>query len=493
MLFNMGGYQVSTVLGQYTPLPSPLALPSHCPSREDARAQTNGYSGASHARFSDLNSAVAFSAVPLDQQPQWVRDELGVPEPAAANPIPAAGPPPPASSALSSTPLDSATHPANTPITGNSVVRSSSSVPIPNPAVHPLASPIGSLVDTFRSIRIHAPLPQSRALNEHDADDSYNNTSTQSSPQSRSAGPRGVHGRRTPQSPVTTRYPSGRPPSSGVYHTTPAASPLQSPTRSRVLSAHHMQPRANDSRSLSHNNTFWTEDSILSDIFHRRAPSAGPSPSARNDGGTLNSSSSVALLDPMESIPDGLYGARDSLPSVHRIALRNAPGISTHYSPHDSSILGQRAVDYMFMHYFSAGSAMVVANAYLRFEKRPQRFVEHMVGEGLPPRQAAYLWAIICPETLDEPDANSSFAIHNRAGGHNGSVAQGREGVDADGSESEGREEVHSSPVARTQAWAGGVEASGPAIRATVRQEPDYIDMEIDYSDSPDEEENTQG
>lgn len=96
-------------------------------------------------------------------------------------------------------------------------------------------------------------------------------------------------------------------------------------------------------------------------------------------------------------------------PNHYRIALRTAPHHTIHYAPILTSLIGQHAVNYMFLHYYSAGSTVVVANAYAAHRDSARRFVDHMVQVGMPPRQAAYLWTIIAPETIDHPQSEFSF------------------------------------------------------------------------------------
>ncbi|KIO28288.1 hypothetical protein M407DRAFT_22497 [Tulasnella calospora MUT 4182] len=178
----------------------------------------------------------------------------------------------------------------------------------------------------------------------------------------------------------------------------------------------------------------------------------------------------------MESIPEGLFGAQDTLPQFYRIALRTSRRDTTYYSPHLSMILGQHAVHYIHLHYFSAGSSMVVANAYLRFRRNAQGFVEHLVREGMPPRQAAYLWTIISPEMMHEPGGNSS-------------VSEGEEvdSVDAEGQEQGNPDEMPNLSVVNPPTTSSG--SGGES------QHVEYMDIDtddIEYIDTPDEEENTQ-
>lgn len=61
-------------------------------------------------------------------------------------------------------------------------------------------------------------------------------------------------------------------------------------------------------------------------------------------------------------------------------------------------MLGKHAVHYMFMHYFTAKSTVLVANIYSRFSNDAGEFVRRLTAMGLAPRHAAYLWTIISPE-----------------------------------------------------------------------------------------------
>lgn len=169
----------------------------------------------------------------------------------------------------------------------------------------------------------------------------------------------------------------------------------------------------------------------------------------------------------------------DTSSQLYQIALHTARRNTTYYSPHLSMILGQHAVHYMHLHYFSAGSSMVVANAYLRFGRNARRFVEHLVREGMSPRQAAYLWAIISPEMMGERGANSPVSEE--------SEQEVVDSVDVEGQEQGNPEEVPDLPAVPppTMSNSSGGES----------QQVDYMDIdtdEIEYIDFPNHEENTE-
>lgn len=169
----------------------------------------------------------------------------------------------------------------------------------------------------------------------------------------------------------------------------------------------------------------------------------------------------------------------DTLPQLYRIALRTGRLDTTYYSPHLSMILGQHAVNYMHLHYFTAGSSMVVANAYLRFGRNARGFVEHLVREGMSPRQAAYLWAIISPEIMGERGANPSVSEE--------SEQEEVDSVDVEGQERGNPEEVPNSSAVNPPTMSG---SSGEESHQV-----DYMEIdtdEIEYIDIPNDEENTQ-
>lgn len=97
----------------------------------------------------------------------------------------------------------------------------------------------------------------------------------------------------------------------------------------------------------------------------------------------------------------------DELPRLHQVRLETSPHLSTHYSPFLMPMLGEHAVNYMFMHYFTATSTVLVANTYSRFSNDAGEFVRHLTAMGLAPRNAAYLWTVISPEIMGPPRRSS--------------------------------------------------------------------------------------
>lgn len=178
---------------------------------------------------------------------------------------------------------------------------------------------------------------------------------------------------------------------------------------------------------------------------------------------------------------------------MYHFALRSAPRTTTRYSPHLSLMLGQHAVNYMHLHYFSAGSTMVVANAYLRFGSDAQGFVEHLVAEGMPPRRAAYLWAIISPETMDDPEVILAFLLPGQTRGQLGRVTEGQEveGTVDIGREGEGRGEASVDPSpSNTHSVANDSDANRDTNEVDERDQADGMDIDIEYIDYTDDEEN---
>ncbi|KIO24711.1 hypothetical protein M407DRAFT_25955 [Tulasnella calospora MUT 4182] len=383
----------------------------------EASAQTNGFPGATHSKFSDINTAVEFSGIPLLRQPQWVREALGMPHPAPTNPTPAAGPPPPrspspASAAPSWGPQASVVTP---PAERTNQHQDTSSIDF-NSGSECGVDPNASLLEGLRAVSI-----QSRATPEpvHCRGD------IGTSPVALTGGTGGLiqgvnregHDQGAPAySRISTEGTSGGPtitPGRLPSHSTPIASPSSSPTHSPGFSLRPNRGRVNFDLWSPHNHAGWSEDSILSGVFHPPASNVESSTENAHNGASTSRSTSPdeVWLDPMESMPGGLYGAQDSLPNFHRIALRTASRSSTHYAPALTFLLGQHAVNYMLLHYFSAGSTVVVANAYAEFQDDPRGFVEYMVRVGMTPRQAAYLWTIIAPESGDSPQADFSYFI----------------------------------------------------------------------------------
>ncbi|KIO27544.1 hypothetical protein M407DRAFT_23229 [Tulasnella calospora MUT 4182] len=367
--------------------------------------------------------------------------------------------------------------------------------------------PNASLLDALRAVSIHSPAAPApdKGGNREDHDQrspAYIRVSNQGTP----GGP-----------PIA----SGRVPS----HSTPIGSPSNSSTHSPACSLRPNIARVNFGLWSPHNHLGWFEDSILSGVFHPPASNVeSPTENTHNDTSTSRSTSPEEVwLDPMESMPGGLYGAKDSLPNFHRIALRNASRNSTHYAPALTFLLGQHAVNYMYLHYFSAGSTVVVANAYDTFQNDPRAFVEHMVREGMAPRQAAYLWTIIAPESVDSPQMDFSYflwATGVRALARGGGLA--RRGVGVEGQETDGTQqgqdleegavgteandlkagdaEADDAEAEGTEAGnaeagdgeAGDVNPDNNISRPVQGEEPDYMDIddEIEYIDFPEEGEN---
>ncbi|KAG9041629.1 hypothetical protein FS837_011948 [Tulasnella sp. UAMH 9824] len=455
----------------------------------EAKAQTNGFPGAVHASFHRLDIAVEFSGIPLDQQPQWVREALGVPDPAPVNPIPAAGPPPPYSPTPSYGSLTAGSRPSSTPN-----MTELASPPLQSTPAHVYGrnqpiEPIGSLINNLRSVSVVSPSATTQS-NVH--------FGTATLPQCIHPLPNRDEGRvnvnHSLRSPLVMRDSRGQLRGSGTPGAPPTISPFTSPTRSQEQTRGSIPPRVNDISLSPRNQVLWAEDSILSGIFHRQVPSAASSESTSNDSNDSASSSSFEhRIDPMEPIPEGLYGARDTFPNMFYFALRSARCDTTCYSPHLSLLLGQHAVNYMLLHYFSAGSTMVVANAFLRFQDDAQGFVEHLAAEGMPPRRAAYLWTIISPETMDNLDIILSLISPPQTGGQAGCAGerQEEEGAVNVGSDGQGRGEASvDSPPSNTHSISNNAETNRSSGGLDERDHADGMDIDIEYIDFPDDDEN---
>lgn len=198
----------------------------------------------------------------------------------------------------------------------------------------------------------------------------------------------------------------------------------------------------------------------------------------------------------------------DSHPNYYRIALRTSPRDATHYAPVLTSLLGQHTVNYMFLHYYSAGSTVVVANAYAQHKDNPHGFMEHMAGVGMPPRQAAYLWTIISPKTTDHPQSQFSYfrwAAAMRALARGGGLVLRGESVvgpDSDSVTNDAEPDVAAAGVTRVaEARNNSGEASGEkndhGTRGPVPGEGQGegsddmdIDDELEYVDFPGEDAN---
>ncbi|KAG9043290.1 hypothetical protein FS837_009776 [Tulasnella sp. UAMH 9824] len=162
----------------------------------------------------------------------------------------------------------------------------------------------------------------------------------------------------------------------------------------------------------STNHSGWFDDSLLSGIFHppalgpRGSPSDVAGDNASQSEGEANIGESEPQvtgddsqdIDPMLPSSTGLMGVPDENTWNHRIHLRAASASITHYTSGLRYVLGRHAANYLYMHYYSAGSAVAVTDAYLDYLHDGESFVAILVDQGMPPRHAAYLWTIISPE-----------------------------------------------------------------------------------------------
>lgn len=109
----------------------------------------------------------------------------------------------------------------------------------------------------------------------------------------------------------------------------------------------------------------------------------------------VRGSSSITYLPSLKIVP-----TLDENTWNYRIHLRAASTSVTQYSSGLRYVLGRHAVNYLYMHYYSAGSAVAIADAYLDYSQDGESFVRLLVDRDMPPRHAAFLWTIISPEVL---------------------------------------------------------------------------------------------
>ncbi|KAG8962037.1 hypothetical protein FRC00_010555 [Tulasnella sp. 408] len=172
------------------------------------------------------------------------------------------------------------------------------------------------------------------------------------------------------------------------------------------------QPDYGQWSSTAHSN--WIEDSLISNIYH--PPAAGPPSSNRSSTETQESTDSIddpdidgilggihipgirRDVDPMLPSSEGFMGVPDANTLNHRIHLRGASTTTTHYDTALYLLLGSHAVNYLYMHYYSAGSALVVVDALTHFAGNASGFIRYLVRRDMPTRHAAFLWTIIRPQ-----------------------------------------------------------------------------------------------
>lgn len=227
------------------------------------------------------------------------------------------GPPPPYSPSPSYASLPSipfTTLPANLTATTNLVNQAPSGAQTHSSIVHNPAEPIGLRVNTFRDAHDSASSIAGQVLRERNADDTRSPTSTQNSRPVHGYDERNAHRSQSPHSPVHPRLSVGRTPGSGAHNASPARPSQQPPNRSPGASVQGTQTLSSNSISLSNNNTLWTEDSILSGVFHRSASSVASSESVHND-----SSKHRVAFDVLSRLTNVLLGSSSSSSSEYRL------------------------------------------------------------------------------------------------------------------------------------------------------------------------------
>ncbi|KAG9041557.1 hypothetical protein FS837_012089 [Tulasnella sp. UAMH 9824] len=146
----------------------------------------------------------------------------------------------------------------------------------------------------------------------------------------------------------------------------------------------------------------WFNDSLLSGIFH--PPASGPHGSSSATGSNANQSKAEANInesearmgehrdddiDPMLPSGTGLLGVADENTWNHRIHLRAASTTVTHYSSGLRCVLGRHATNYLYMHYYSAGSAVAIVDAYLDYIHDGESFIRVLVDRALKWRKTS--------------------------------------------------------------------------------------------------------
>lgn len=342
---------------------------------EEAEAQVSGYSGANHRRFSDLRSAVDWVGIPIGQLASWVQGAL-------SNDLHRQATPPLGSTASISSSeqhLKGETRMSQTNISVEDIM--------------------GKLrlgeVCRKRSVDHTNSLPSDLGVVASD----------------RSLAELAAVGGFTPKR--SSSLQTGQGSSEGPLSSTPfrhlaqahqrQASPLgMTQNKSSTHTDTTIEP--NYSIWSSTNHSGWLDDSLISGVFH--PPASGPrgSPSEETGGDERSSESGVSTnendIDPMLPSSTGLMGVADENTWNYRIHLRAASTSVTQYSSGLRYVLGRHAVNYLYMHYYSAGSAVAIADAYLDYSQDGESFVRLLVDRDMPPRHAAFLWTIISPEVL---------------------------------------------------------------------------------------------
>ncbi|KAG8939673.1 hypothetical protein FRC04_006080 [Tulasnella sp. 424] len=473
-------------------------------SWEEAQAQTDHFPGAKHKSFTTLRTAIDWSLVPLAQQPPWVRSALGVSDPVPAS-SPPPGPPPPY------TPQATGEHSLVSAVSASQVVTNPTR-PVPTSGqmsgTDLRATGGRNSFGHVNSRHTHArrDLLAPEDSSAADAQALVLNTIPQCIPTVASPVPQRVTQDRdihtplrfpplTQGSAVRTTSRAGvsdrdEPETGGTRPVAFTGSPLRSNPTSPITNA--LRPDYVQWSPTNHSG--WVEDSLLSGIFH---PSQASTTSEADISHQTDNSieEDDGSIDPFKPLPEGLFGAPDEHPGLHRIHLSTSPRQSTEYSPFLALMLGEHAVNYMFTHYFTAGSTVVVANAYARFAHSANGFVRHLVAMGLAPRHAAYLWTIISPEVMI-PRRQRTSSTAGRAQTTNDHFASDNDTSDDGGDERVG-DRVSPSSVVEPSAERGVEQSITQSTRVTEEQtttsdarvgsENDLmeVDSDIEYIDVP--------
>ncbi|KAG9031328.1 hypothetical protein FS837_003008 [Tulasnella sp. UAMH 9824] len=188
-----------------------------------------------------------------------------------------------------------------------------------------------------------------------------------------------------------------------------------SPTSSVSDEGNSIRPQPDYGQWSSTAHSDWIEDSLVSNIYH--PPAAGPPSSNRSSTETQGTHSESIEnpgpdnilggihipgiqrdVDPMLPSSEGFMGVPDANTLNHRVQLRGASPTVTHYNMGLYLLLGNHAVNYLYMHYYSAGSALVVVDALTHFAGNASGFIRYLVRRNMPTRHAAFLWTIIRPQ-----------------------------------------------------------------------------------------------
>ncbi|KAG8927973.1 hypothetical protein FRC01_006643 [Tulasnella sp. 417] len=363
---------------------------------EEANAQVNGYSGAEHRAFPSLTAAVDWAQIPINLLASWVQDS-------SSTSLLQHGPPPPYLSGATPSGNSFGAPRATPPSQSNSQIES-----LVGRLTLSEGQPQASL---DRNSVSHSSLGPTNGVVPI-TDLTTTNRGTDQSPSAEGSRLSSLSVRNSPflpSPPLATLgglpiSPSRPPPSEIPLSSTPHRHPAVSNLESR-------DNRTDYSVWSSTDHSHWIEDSILSNVYH--PPAAGPTTldvTSTDDSGTNEAVSDAGEsrgtetepdnydFDPMVPSSEGLMGVADENTWNYRVHLRAASMTVTQYTYGLQLVLGRHAINYLHMHYYSAGSVVAIANAYMDYNHDGESFIRVLLDRGMPPRHAAFLWTIIRPE-----------------------------------------------------------------------------------------------